>query len=124
MRKKLKTLCFLLIATCLMTALAATTPVNAEDKALVVAVTKLTITLDPMGSNSNVNERVSNNLIETLIAMNFKTGALEPGLAESWKFVNDKLSVNMAQFALEPSWKNLTKLMSGAITGRFKKKDF
>jgi ABC-type transport system substrate-binding protein len=43
-----------------------------------------------MGSNSNVNERVSNNLIETLIAMNFSTGALEPGLAESWKFVNDK----------------------------------
>jgi peptide/nickel transport system substrate-binding protein len=74
-----------------MTALAVTTPVEAEDKALVVAVTKLTITLDPMGSNSNVNERVSNNLIETLIAMNFKTGALEPGLAESWKFVNDKL---------------------------------
>lgn len=40
------------------------------------------------------------------------------------KSVTDKLSVNMARFAMDPSWKNLTKLMSGAIIGNFKKKDF
>lgn len=66
-----------------------TTPAWAgSDGNLVIAVTKLSTTLDPMGSNSNVNERVSNNLVETLIRYNYKTGALEPGLATSWKFVN------------------------------------
>jgi acyl-CoA reductase-like NAD-dependent aldehyde dehydrogenase len=40
------------------------------------------------------------------------------------KSVTDALSKNMAMFALAPTWRNLTKLMSGAVVGNFKKKDF
>ena len=58
------------------------------DSDIIVAVTKLTTHLDPMGSNSNVNERVSNNLVETLLEYDVTTGKLKPGLAETWS-VND-----------------------------------
>lgn len=62
---------------------------TATDRDLVIAVTKLTTTLDPMGENSNVNERVSNNLIETLIFYDPQSGKLNPGLAESWQVGDD-----------------------------------
>lgn len=55
---------------------------------LVVAVTSLPPHLDPMGSNSNDNERVSQNLVENLIFYDFKTGRLKPGLATSWRMVD------------------------------------
>ena len=54
------------------------------DSEIIVAVTKLTVHLDPMGSNSNVNERVSNNLVETLLNYDLATGEMTAGLAESW----------------------------------------
>lgn len=56
---------------------------------LVVAVTKLTPHFDPMGSNSNVNERVGENIVENLIRYDWKTGKLIPGLATSWKMKNN-----------------------------------
>jgi hypothetical protein len=40
------------------------------------------------------------------------------------KSVNDALSRNMAIYALEPTWKNLARLMAGAIAGNFRKRDF
>ncbi|MCI0366611.1 MAG: ABC transporter substrate-binding protein [Phycisphaerales bacterium] len=61
----------------------------AADRDLVIAITKLTTTLDPMGENSNVNERVSNNLIEPLIFYDPQSGKLSPGLAESWQVGDD-----------------------------------
>ncbi len=61
----------------------------AADGEIIVAVTKLTTHLDPMGSNSNVNERVSNNLVETLFEYDSATGELKPGLAESWSLTDD-----------------------------------
>jgi acyl-CoA reductase-like NAD-dependent aldehyde dehydrogenase len=36
----------------------------------------------------------------------------------------DTLSRNMARFSLAPTWINLTRLMTGAITGSFRQKDF
>lgn len=61
----------------------------AAERDLVIAVTDLTISLDPMGFNANVNERVSNNLIETLIAFDPKSAQLKPWLAESWEIGDD-----------------------------------
>ena len=55
---------------------------------LTVAVTQLTRHLDPMGANSNVNERVGENIIENLIRYNWKTATVQPGLATSWKMIN------------------------------------
>lgn len=40
------------------------------------------------------------------------------------KSVNDTLSINMAKFAIAPTWINLTKLMAGAVAGSLKGKDF
>jgi acyl-CoA reductase-like NAD-dependent aldehyde dehydrogenase len=36
----------------------------------------------------------------------------------------DTLSRNMARFSLAPTWINLTRLMAGAVTGSFRRKDF
>ncbi|MBT2971308.1 MAG: aldehyde dehydrogenase [gamma proteobacterium symbiont of Ctena orbiculata] len=36
----------------------------------------------------------------------------------------DTLALGMARFSVEPGWINLIRLMSGAITGSFKKRDF
>jgi len=55
---------------------------------LTVAVTKLTKHLDPMGSNSNVNERVGENIVENLILYDWKTSKVKPGLATEWKMIN------------------------------------
>ena len=54
------------------------------DAKLNVAVTTLTTHLDPMGFMANVNMRVSQNVLETLIRYDFKTNELKPGLALSW----------------------------------------
>src|SRR5262245_20908603 len=57
----------------------------AAGKDLVIGVTTVSVGLDPMGANSNVNERISNNLIETLLRIDPKTSEIKPGLAESWE---------------------------------------
>lgn len=59
-----------------------------SDAALKVGVTTLSTHLDPMGFNANVNMRVSQNIVETLIRYNFATGKLEPGLATDWTMVS------------------------------------
>jgi peptide/nickel transport system substrate-binding protein len=56
---------------------------------LVVAVTSLPPHLDPMGSNSNDNERVSQNLVENLIFYDFKARKMKPGLATAWRMLDD-----------------------------------
>ena len=62
----------------------------ADDRpSLTVAVQQVTKHLDPMGFNANVNERISNNIVEPLIGYNYETGALEPCLATDWKMVDD-----------------------------------
>jgi hypothetical protein len=40
------------------------------------------------------------------------------------KSVNDTLAKNMARYSVDPTWMNLFKLMAGAVSGTFKKKDF
>ncbi len=55
-----------------------------------IAVTKNPSRLDPMAENTNVNSRIMKNVLETLIYTDQQNdGALEPGLAESWKRVDD-----------------------------------
>lgn len=56
---------------------------------LTIAVTSLPVSLDPMGANSNDSERVSQNLIENLIFYDFGTKQLKPGLASSWRRLDD-----------------------------------
>ena len=56
---------------------------------IVVAVTQLTAHLDPMGANANVNERISENVVENLIRFDFETAEMKPGLATSWRMVDD-----------------------------------
>lgn len=55
---------------------------------ITVAVTQLTAHLDPMGANANVNERVSENVVENLIRYDFETSTVKPGLATSWRMVD------------------------------------
>lgn len=63
-------------------------PVDAKD--ITVAVTQLTPHLDPMGANSNVNERVSENVVENLVRLDRATGEVGPGLATSWRMIDDR----------------------------------
>jgi peptide/nickel transport system substrate-binding protein len=56
---------------------------------LVVAVTSLPTHLDPMGYNSNDNERISQNLVENLIFYDFRTQKMKPGLASAWRMLDD-----------------------------------
>jgi peptide/nickel transport system substrate-binding protein len=65
----------------------------ASGKNIVVAVTTVSVGLDPMGANSNVNERISNNLVETLLRIDPKTSEIKPGLAESWEKDGDSALV-------------------------------
>jgi peptide/nickel transport system substrate-binding protein len=65
----------------------------AAGKDLVIGVTTVSVGLDPMGANSNVNERISNNLIETLLRIDPKTSEIKPGLAESWEKDGDSALV-------------------------------
>lgn len=56
-----------------------------------VAVTLNPPRLDPMAENSNVNSRVMQNVLETLIRTDSQNdGALVPGLAESWSRVDGR----------------------------------
>lgn len=56
-----------------------------------VAVAKNPSRLDPMAENSNVNARVMKNVLETLIHTDSKhDGALKPGLAKSWKLIDNQ----------------------------------
>lgn len=57
---------------------------QAAGRDLVIGATTVSKALDPMVSNANVNERISNNLIETLLRIDPKTGVIGPGLAQSW----------------------------------------
>jgi len=66
-------------------------PAVAADRDLVVAVTKITTSLDPMGANSNVNERVSNNVVEGLIEYDAASKTYRPLLAESWTITDNKV---------------------------------
>jgi peptide/nickel transport system substrate-binding protein len=63
---------------------------SAAARDLVVGSTSITHTLDPMGYNSNNNERVSNNLLESLVEMDDASGEVRPKLAESWTVVDDR----------------------------------
>ncbi|HWA44624.1 MAG TPA: ABC transporter substrate-binding protein [Hypericibacter adhaerens] len=65
----------------------------AAGKDLVIGVTTVSVGLDPMSTNSNVNERISNNLIETLLRIDPKTSEIKPGLAESWEKDGDSALV-------------------------------
>lgn len=82
------TLKFLAITLATSVALVATAFADSRPT-LTVAVTKLTVHFDPMGSNSNVNERVGENIVENLIRYNWKTGKVQPGLATEWNMIND-----------------------------------
>ncbi len=66
-------------------------------------------------------------------AMNFENvdksimtaGFMSPGhMIKTNKRAFDTLAKGMADYSVNPSWKNLTCLMGGAIVGQFRKKDF
>ena len=70
--------------------IAIATPGLADDRPdLRIAVTKLTPHLDPMESNSNANERISQNLVENLIQYDPQTGEFQPGLATAWRLIDE-----------------------------------
>jgi peptide/nickel transport system substrate-binding protein len=62
----------------------------AAEKTFTVAVPSLPKTMEPMGDNSNRISRVVYSVFETLIRMRQDTGELYPGLAESWKRIDDR----------------------------------
>ncbi|WP_217354632.1 hypothetical protein [Ruegeria atlantica] len=52
-------------------------------------------------------------------------GFMSPGhMIKTNKGAFDTLATEMASYAVEPSWRNLTCLMGGAIMGGFRRKDF
>ena len=55
---------------------------------MVIAMPQLPPTVEPQGINNNAIDRVMSSIYDTLIRANSQTGALEPGLAESWKRVS------------------------------------
>lgn len=58
---------------------------------LTVAVTQNPSRLDPMAENTNVNQRIMKNVLETLIRTDYENaGALVPGLATSWERLDDR----------------------------------
>jgi hypothetical protein len=61
------------------------------------------------------------NVEKSIIFANFTSAG---HMLNTNKKVNDTLSRNMAQYALAPTWKNLSKLMAGTIAGTFRKRDF
>ncbi|UTW13172.1 ABC transporter substrate-binding protein [Marinobacterium rhizophilum] len=79
-----------LLAGLLMGAAAGTTLADGRPD-ISVAVAKNPARLDPMAENSNVNARVMKNVLETLIYTDSQhKGALKPGLAESWRLIDNK----------------------------------
>ena len=61
------------------------------------------------------------NVEKSIIFANFTSAG---HMINTNKAVTDALSKNMSTYALAPTWKNLTKLMAGAVAGTFKKRDF
>jgi hypothetical protein len=61
------------------------------------------------------------NIEKSIIFANFTSAG---HMMNTNKSVTDTLSKNMARYALAPTWRNLTKLMAGAVAGTFKHKDF
>jgi hypothetical protein len=61
---------------------------------------------------------------------NVEKSIIEAGFLSSGHMMNtnksafDALSRNMSRFALAPTWMNLTRMMAGAVTGSFRRKDF
>lgn len=51
---------------------------------MVIAMPQLPPTVEPQGFNSNSTDRVVYSIYETLVHADQKTGAMSPGLAESW----------------------------------------
>jgi len=81
----------LLLSTVALTALVGSAAVAEDRPDLTVAVTLNPSRLDPMSENSNVNERVTSNVLERLIRTDhLNDGALEPGLATAWKRIDDR----------------------------------
>ena len=62
----------------------------ADEKNFMVAVPSLATTMEPMGDNSNRISRIVYSVFETLIRMDQDTGELKPGLALSWKRIDDR----------------------------------
>ena len=85
MREIWSVMAALLIAAALMAGEA-----QADEKNFVVAVPSLPITMEPMGENANRISRVLYSVFETLIRMDQDTGELKPGLAVSWKRIDDR----------------------------------
>ena len=73
-----------------MAALAFLHPASAEARNLVVAAPSLPPNLEPMGENANRASRILYSVLETLIRMNQVTGELRPGLAVSWRRIDDR----------------------------------
>ena len=63
---------------------------------MVIAMPLLPTTVEPQGINNNAIDRVMSSVYDTLIRANSKTGALEPGLALSWK----RISADTVEFKL------------------------
>lgn len=71
--------------------LAASAGMAADRPDLNVAVTLNPSRLDPMSENTNVNQRITANVLETLIRTDYQNkGALVPGLAESWSRIDGR----------------------------------
>jgi peptide/nickel transport system substrate-binding protein len=64
---------------------------KAQTRPLVVALEEIPAQLDPLRNLRNPGYRVIYNIFDTLLKTDFKRdGALVPGLAESWKRIDDK----------------------------------
>ena len=71
--------------------LAATAGQAADRPDITVAVTLNPSRLDPMSENTNVSSRITKNVLETLIRTDYQNdGALVPGLAESWSWIDGR----------------------------------
>lgn len=86
-----------LLCTAALSALIAGAAAADDRPDLTVAVTSNPTRLDPMSENSNVNSRVSQNVLDRLIHIDFaNNGALVPGLATSW----DRIDGRSVEFKL------------------------
>jgi peptide/nickel transport system substrate-binding protein len=81
---------WLKILTIAVAAIACAVPALAAGTTLTVAVPSLPTTMEPMGDNSNRLSRVTYSVFETLIRMDQRTGELKPGLAVSWRRLDDR----------------------------------
>jgi peptide/nickel transport system substrate-binding protein len=79
----------LVIVAVVFTVVCATAAQADDRKSITLGVQQVTKHLDPMGFNGNVNERVSDDFLETLIRYNTATGGFEPCLATEWRMIDD-----------------------------------